>query len=231
VLRLIGDNDYTGPTTVQAGTLVARRFVNTALAINAGSAQVIAGASPNSADGMSIVPSLSIALGAQLDLTNNSLTIDYTTLGTLLTDVRNDLLAGRLTTSLSAGGFALGYADGTGPDQTSLTIRYVYRGDSNLDGTVNALDFNALASNFGSASGRFWINGDINYDGAVNSLDFDALATNFNRSLPSPLGTFVPEPVSIFFLSAAVFVRRRKNKKATETHRAQRKCRDEKSIL
>jgi autotransporter-associated beta strand protein len=231
VLRLTGDNDYTGPTTVQAGTLVSRRFVNTALAINAGSAQVIAGASPNSADGMSIVPSLSIALGAQLDLTNNSLAIDYTTLGTLLTDVRNHLLSGRLTTSLSAGGFALGYADGIGPDQTSLTVRYVYRGDINLDGTVNALDFNVLASNFGDPSGQFWIDGDVNYDGAVNSLDFDALAMNFNRSIAPPLGTFVPEPAGILLLSAAVFTRHRRNKKATETQRPQRKCRDEKSIL
>ena len=107
-----------------------------------------------------------------------------------------------------------------GPDQTSLTIRYVYRGDINLDGTVNALDFNALASNFGSVSGQFWSNGDVNYDGAVNTLDFDAVAMNFNRSLPSPLGTLVPEPTSIVLLSTgAIFAQRRRTKsntKATE---------------
>jgi hypothetical protein len=100
-----------------------------------------------------------------------------------------------------------------GPDPTSLLIRYVYRGDVNLDGTVNALDFNALASNFGSASGSFWSDGDVNYDGAVNSLDFDAIAMNFNQSLPLPLGALIPEPASIStFVAIAVLRRQRKHR-------------------
>ena len=57
-------------------------------------------------------------------------------------------------------------------------MKYTYAGDANLDGSVNSLDFNALATNFGT-SDNLWFNGDFNYDGTVNSLDFNALATNF----------------------------------------------------
>src|SRR5207237_1466113 len=54
---------------------------------------------------------------------------------------------------------ALGYAsasslgvslfDGQSVSGTNVLVRYTYSGDANLDGTVNALDFNALATNFG----------------------------------------------------------------------------------
>src|SRR5262249_9202386 len=123
----------------------------------------------------------------------------------LLDDVRDKLHAGRIFTSASAGGFALGYA----PQGASVLIRYVYAGDANLDGIVNALDFNAIAANFGGASGLLWTEGDLNYDGTVNTLDFDALALNFNKSLPASLGTFLPEPaVAIFFTAMSMITLR-----------------------
>jgi hypothetical protein len=65
---------------------------------------------------------------------------------------------------------------------------------------VNALDFNALASNFGQNAGaEFWWQGDFNYDGNVNTLDFSALAANFNAPLASSpaLGSAVPEPQTL----------------------------------
>jgi hypothetical protein len=82
---------------------------------------------------------------------------------------------------------------------------------------VNALDFNALASNFGNASAT-WVQGDYNYDGMVNALDFNAIATNFGFSLlpapvpsaPANLGALVPEPCSIGLLTVCpLFARRR----------------------
>ena len=78
-------------------------------------------------------------------------------------------------------------------------MRYTWSGDANLDGLVNALDFNALASNFGGASGKLWNQGDFNYDGVTNTLDFNALASNFNVPLLAspPLGTLVPEPIGL----------------------------------
>jgi hypothetical protein len=78
---------------------------------------------------------------------------------------------------------------------------------------VNALDFNALASNFGG-SGKEWDQGDFDGDGQVTTTDFNFLATNFNRSpAPAPvLGTLVPEPGSLALigLGAALAVRRRR---------------------
>jgi len=50
--------------------------------------------------------------------------------------------------------------------QTIFGTRY---GDANLDRRINALDFNEVATNYGSAGG--WANGDFNGDGVVNSLD------------------------------------------------------------
>jgi hypothetical protein len=111
----------------------------------------------------------------------------------------------------------VGYADasalgivGTGTlagqpvDDTSVVVRYTLLGDTNLDGVVNAVDFNALASNFGGDPGKTWINGDANYDGVVNTADFNALASNFNQPLAAPaLGGLVPEP-GILILAALI---------------------------
>src|SRR5262249_5979625 len=59
-------------------------------------------------------------------------------------------------------------------------------GECNHDRAANALDFNALASNFGQ-SGKTFAQGNFNYDAIVNSLDFNALAAAFGNVLaPSP---------------------------------------------
>ena len=64
-----------------------------------------------------------------------------------------------------------------------ILLRYTLAGDANLDGAANALDFNALASNYGATKAS-WEQGDLTADEHVDSMDFDVLATNFNRSLP-----------------------------------------------
>jgi len=79
-------------------------------------------------------------------------------------------------------------------DTTTLLIKYTWSGDANLDGLVNALDFNALASNFGGTTGELWNQGDFNYDGVTNTADFTALASNFNQPAlaSAPLGSLIP---------------------------------------
>ena len=90
-------------------------------------------------------------------------------------------------------------------------MKYVVSGDANLDGSVNALDFNALATNFGQNSGsNVWTSGDFTYDGVVDTSDFMELADDFSAALPASasvpapvLGSVVPEPASLGLLAIA----------------------------
>jgi hypothetical protein len=59
-------------------------------------------------------------------------------------------------------------------------------GDANHDRTVNALDFNSLATHYGSAGPVSFSDADLNYDGSVNTADFDILAMQFGQSLAAP---------------------------------------------
>ena len=53
---------------------------------------------------------------------------------------------------------------------------------------LNALDFNALATNYGQTHARF-SSGDFNYDGDVTSLDFNLLASKFGSRLDPPMSS------------------------------------------
>jgi autotransporter-associated beta strand protein len=109
--------------------------------------------------------------------------------------------------------------DNINTDAQMLLVRYTYSGDANLDGRVNALDFNRLAVNFGKAvpPALLWANGDFNYDNVVDSTDFSVLANNFNLQLlpGESLGALVPEPTSLTMavgIGAAALVSRRRRR-------------------
>jgi hypothetical protein len=93
-------------------------------------------------------------------------------------------------------------------------VKFTLSGDANLDGSVNLIDFNKLAANFGQG-GRLWFEGDFNYDGLVNLSDFNLLAGNFGQTLAPIELSNVPEPawVGLVALSSALVRRRR-----TRTH-------------
>jgi hypothetical protein len=180
---------------------------------------------------VSRVHSLSIA-GGNLDVTNNDLIADTTPLTAIAGFIAsgyhngdwqgNGLRSSSAATSPPAHPTAVGYAtassigvssfDGQPVSGSNVLVRYTWSGDANLDGVVNALDFNALASNFGGASDRVWNQGDFNYDGLTNTLDFNALSINFNQpAFPSPpLGTLTPEPISLVFAALLPLLRRRR---------------------
>ena len=59
---------------------------------------------------------------------------------------------------------------------------FVLGGDANRDRTVDTVDFNSLAANFGG-TGKIFSQADFNYDGIVNTSDFSILASKFGKTL------------------------------------------------
>jgi autotransporter-associated beta strand protein len=190
-----GNNAYSGPTTVNGGTMVLQ-----------GSAQnpVFGSGQPGA------------------NITNGCLVADHgiADVKSMLTAGYNEptkFATGTLRSSAASANTGLGWKD----DGTNVTVGYAYYGDANLDGTVSTSDFTAMSQHFGSTTAN-WVDGDFNYDGKVNALDFNAVATNFGQTIVAPadvavsapqLGSVVPEPASMGVLAIAattVLSRRRR---------------------
>ncbi len=88
-------------------------------------------------------------------------------------------------------------ADVAGNQMTgTATVDFFFlNGDANGDRKVNALDFNALATNFGQPGATFQ-KGDFNFDGQVTSADFLILAQQFNKVLAPPAAPALDSPVT-----------------------------------
>jgi autotransporter-associated beta strand protein len=166
-----------------------------------------------------------------LDLNDNDLVVGNTTAAA----VRAQLISGQITSTVAASqaNRALGSAQASEvlgavypvpfsgvqvQSGSDVVVRYTYRGDANLNGQVDSVDFNALAAAYGATSGGVWKDGDFNYDDKINTLDFNYLAGNFNATpIPSALpgatlGSVVPEPgsLSLIALGIAGLVARRR---------------------
>jgi autotransporter-associated beta strand protein len=177
---LIGNNNYTGTTTVQGGRLVLVNNGDSSAwtpVFNNGGADIKGGRLALNYNGST----------SPRDQVQSILAIGYTQ--------PTKFSSGQLRISNPADpAKGLGWKDDLA--NTEVVVGYTYFGDANLDGTVNTVDFTTLASHFNSTSEN-WELGDFNYDGNVNALDFNAIASNFGKvSLPAPiaLGTLVPEP-------------------------------------
>lgn len=189
------------------------------------------------------VGSLSMSGTGQIDLSDNRMIIDYSgstpisTIRTYLISGRNGGswngvgLASRAAGLVAANGSdihktGLGYGESStlfGPsggsfagetvDGTAVLVRYTLLGDNNLDGQVNSMDFDMLASHYGQ-TGVGWTDGDYNYDGTVNALDFNELATNYGLNISISAeqlpGSLVPEPTVaiIVVMTSGWFYRR-----------------------
>jgi autotransporter-associated beta strand protein len=158
-------------------------------------------------------PVLTNAGGA--DIQGGRMILDYSGTSPAV-NLRAALAAGRVRDSVATAGIGVAYFD---DGISKVVVRPDLFGDANGDNVVNMLDFNALATNFGT--GQFWQQGDFSYDGVVSTPDFNLLAQNFNQVTPSlepsltpALGTLVPEPASLGVLSAAglALSRRRRSK-------------------
>ncbi len=223
-----GSTSYSGQNLTKdgAGMLRMKSFLIPNITLLAGNTQMI----PNGgAANASRIKSLTIAGGmdgwmSQLDLANDDMAIDYTGGSSPVANIQNQLKNGYAAGGWTGNGIistralvisahktAIGYTDtalfnpgtfdGVATNSSSVLLKYTLSGDANLDGAVNALDFNAVASNFGqNAGGEVWTQGDFNYDGVVNTQDFTALAANFNalgRFIASGTGSVVPEPATV----------------------------------
>jgi hypothetical protein len=199
-VALTGNLTATGRTITKAGlgTVQFQNVRSAALNVTAGNAKISTKGTANSAAGTSVVNSLSISTGANLDLANNSMIIDYSgSVGTQVTDVRNHLKNGRLTTSSGTATTRLGYGDnavlgkttfaGQSVDTSSILIKYTYAGDADLDGDADGVDIGTWATNFtgelGGTGSMVWTQGDWDYDGDVDGVDAGLWAQAFTGEL------------------------------------------------
>jgi autotransporter-associated beta strand protein len=225
-LTLTGNDNYTGGTNVAGGTLVmGTKIPNGPVSLTGGRLTVATKGTANSAAGTSVVPSLAISAGASVDLTNNSMVIDYTGApGTLVSDVRGHLRNGRLlTTAASPANTRLGYVDnntlatpktsfgGISVDATSVLVKFTYSGDSDLDGDADGVDIGNWAVNFtgelggGPTATLTWSQGDWDYDGDADGVDAGLWATAFTGELGGAgLGSVVVNDPTINPAAAAI---------------------------
>ena len=216
------------PTTINANTTVTKSgnlLIQAPLKIEAGGALVLA-SGPTTAFG---APSL--GSGARIDVKNNSMTIDYSGLGSPAGTVKAQLTSGYAsgawtgeginTSSAVANQTALGWKDDAATQ--SLLVKYTYYGDANLDGQVDISDLGALATAWQTSA--VWSQGDFDYSGFVDISDLGSLATNWQAGVGSPLGpsfdealasvglagVSVPEPTALALLAVgAVLIGRRR---------------------
>ncbi|HZZ41697.1 MAG TPA: family 16 glycosylhydrolase [Tepidisphaeraceae bacterium] len=201
------------------GTLSLPSFSLTSLTISAGTIQL----TPNSPTTSKL--STLIASTGLLDLTNNTLAIDYTgaspastiriRLAQARTSAGNWLGTAGITSSTAAHDpnqiTAIGYIEssqlppqsasllnnGTTPDSTTLFLKYTYYGDANLDGTINADDYALLDRGFRQHL-TGWSNGDFNYDNTIDSNDYLLLDRAFALQSGSLSPSFLSERESEF---------------------------------
>jgi autotransporter-associated beta strand protein len=232
----VGSITGTGSVTVQGGNASAARIQIGGLSITAGQSLTL-----TTPDTVSSVSSLTLPALATLDLATQDLIVASGSLSTLRASI-----AEGLTSATGLRSSVAGTGPSTAPDfhatlglvsntdefglprfttfsglavtPSSLLVKYTYIGDTNLDGILDATDFNAVLNGFtNNLTG--WQNGDINYDGTINATDWSAFLTAYNFYLTSgvpfdttggPAGS-IPEPASLALaLPALALVSRRR---------------------
>jgi hypothetical protein len=132
---------------------------------------------------------------------------DYTSVAAEIDSIRSHFRAPASSQwKLAADGLPVGPSD---IDYYIRNILHTAYGDANLDGKVDALDFQALLNHW-QDSNQGWAHADFNGDGMVEALDFQQLLNNWNPT-GSGLGQ-IPEPASVILLlaGAAAFMRKRR---------------------
>ncbi|HWB54841.1 MAG TPA: hypothetical protein VG722_11635, partial [Tepidisphaeraceae bacterium] len=179
------------------GTLMINAIAANGLSVDAGTVRILGDS------GMSEVNNLNVGASAILDLTDNSLAVDYvgnSPFQTLDQDVANGYDGGKwdlsgIVSSTAAGNFP--YSVGIRDTGQQVLIRYTLIGDANLDGWVNEADWAMIESD-----GNVWSEGDFNYDGKVNADDMGLFLLGLAES--KALGHSVPEPNELAIMLIAI---------------------------
>jgi fibronectin-binding autotransporter adhesin len=199
-----------------AGSLAVNNVrIGGGLTVSTGKLRVATNGTPA---GLSVASALSIASGATLDLANNDMIVDYSGATSPLAGIVASFRAAYhdgawdaagLTSSAAANAAnnflttlgivdntarAITALDGVTVDNTAVLIKYVYYGDTNLDGKVDGVDVGAFSAGLaGNGALAGWQNGDFNYDGSINGDDY-MLLTRAIAGQGAPLNPAVPEP-------------------------------------
>jgi hypothetical protein len=86
-----------------------------------------------------------------------------------------------------AGFFEFPRASGSAIDADTVVAAYAFFGDANLDGQVDADDYEAIDFNLDIiAAGATWLEGDMDWDGAVTGVDYAVVDANLGLGTPDP---------------------------------------------
>ncbi len=142
--------------------------------------------------GNSTQSAITVGTGSTLDITNNTVMIDYGSGSDPMGVIRGYLINGFNNGGWNATGiisssaqtptnglkYGVGWADGAdgtgavaGLSSGQIELKYTLLGDANLDGTVNGSDFSILAANFGLGVTN-WDQGNFLFSSSVNGSDF-----------------------------------------------------------
>jgi hypothetical protein len=189
----LGTIDSTG-TMVISGAVSGNGTLSTP---TGGTIQLAAGGGRSTAGAVHL-QILGASGNGTLDLTNNSLLINYGSGADPIASVQAWLASGfnggawngvginSSTAAANSASYGIGYADSADPGNPAglssgtLLIQYTLLGDADLNKVVNGIDFGILAANF-NKSVTAWDQGDFDYNNIVNGIDFGFLAANFNK--------------------------------------------------
>jgi autotransporter-associated beta strand protein len=214
---------YTGATTVAAGTLVLGKTLRTSPVVSVADGATLVLASSLAGDNLLVTGELNLNTSGSVLTRNNDLIVNYAGASPIAALIAA-VLEGRLAADTDAGGLPtylalseagdLGLTEfaGVAVDADTVVGRFTYVGDANLDGQVDALDYERIDLGIGNTGVAGTALGDLNYDGVVDALDYEQVDLNIGNGVGSPLASvLVPEPtLALPLLAGLAWMRRRR---------------------